>query len=315
VTIPELVDSPESQNFSSRKAPARTQRYNMVNKKKRTRLKSLSQGRPPTAKPVSTISSKATRNQIRTHHKLEKERAKALVAGDDAKAAALATEIELQGGIEGYQRASLIGQTNERGGDSSKVLMEWLNVPALRKLSDGGTSIRMLEVGALSVSNACSKSKIFDMERIDLNSQAEGITQQDFMERPLPLNELEKFDIISLSLVLNYVPDPIGRGQMLLRTLEFLKSPQDAGQLQDCLPSLFLVLPAPCVTNSRYLDENRLEAIMESLDYVNVKKKLSNKLVYYLWRMESSTAKKMSTFKKEEIRSGKSRNNFAIVLK
>jgi 25S rRNA (adenine2142-N1)-methyltransferase len=289
----------------------------MVNKKKRTKLKSLSQGRPRTVKPVGSISSKATRTLIRTHHTLEKERAKALAAGDDAKAAALTKEIELQGGIESYQRASLIGQTSERGGDSSKILMEWLDpiVPALKDLSTGKTSIRMLEVGALSVANACSKSRLFEVERIDLNSQADGILQQDFMERPLPRNELEQFDIISLSLVLNYVPEPAGRGQMLLRTLKFLKERQDVGPVRDFLPSLFLVLPAPCVTNSRYMDEKRLEAIMESLGFVKMKKKLSNKLVYYLWRLEYSTAKRTLTFKKEEIRSGKSRNNFAIVLK
>jgi 25S rRNA (adenine2142-N1)-methyltransferase len=216
----------------------------------------------------------------------------------------------------GIYSANLLG-TSERGGDSSKILMEWLEpiVPALERLSTEGSSIRMLEIGALSITNACSKSRLFDMERIDLNSQAEGITQQDFMERPLPVDKHEQFDIISLSLVLNYVPDPIGRGQMLLRTLKFLKAGERAGRLQDFLPSLFLVLPAPCVTNSRYMDDNRLEAIMESLGYVNVREKLSNKLVYYLWRVESSTPKRTSTFKKEEIRSGKSRNNFAIVLK
>ncbi|PMD65154.1 uncharacterized protein K444DRAFT_582891 [Hyaloscypha bicolor E] len=289
----------------------------MVNKKKHTKLKSLSQGRPPTVKPARSISSKATRNVIRTYHTLDKERAKALAAGDDAKAVALAKQMELQGGIESYQRASLIGQTNERGGDSSKVLMEWLEpiVPALKQLSTEGKSLRMLEVGALSVANACSKSRLFDMARIDLNSQAEGITQQDFMERPLPHDEREKFDIISLSLVLNYVPDPAGRGQMLLRTLEFLTARQYPGQLGDLLPSLFLVLPAPCVTNSRYLDEDRLEAILKGLGFVNSRKKLSNKLVYYMWQLQRPTAKRTLAFKKEEIRSGKSRNNFAIVLR
>jgi 25S rRNA (adenine2142-N1)-methyltransferase len=289
----------------------------MVNNKKRTKLKTLSQGRPPTVKPVRSISSKATRSLIRTHHILEKERAKAVAAGDDAKASSLAKEIELQGGIESYQRASLIGQTNERGGDSSKVLMEWLDpiIPALKELSTRGESIRMLEVGALSVTNACSKSRLFNMERIDLNSQADGIMQQDFMERPLPHDDLERFDIISLSLVLNYVPEPVGRGQMLLRILKFLKARQYVGGPQDFLPSLFLVLPAPCLTNSRYMDENRLEAIMGSLGFVNVRKKLSNKLVYCLWRLEGLTSKGMLTFKKKEIRSGKSRNNFAIVLK
>lgn len=291
--------------------------YIMVKKKKQNKLKSLSQGRPPTIRPVKSISSKATRTLIRTHHTLEKERAKALAAGDDAKAAALSREIQLQGGIESYQRASLIGQTNERGGDSSKLLMEWLDpmVPALKDLSARGESARMLEVGALSITNACSKSRLFDMERIDLNSQADGITQQDFMERPLPCDRQEQFDIISLSLVLNYVPDPAGRGQMLLRTLKFLRAPLDLETPRDFLPSVFLVLPAPCVTNSRYMDENRLEAIMESMGFVNVRKKLSNKLVYYLWRLEHSTAKGMVTFKKEELRSGKSRNNFAIVLR
>jgi 25S rRNA (adenine2142-N1)-methyltransferase len=289
----------------------------MVNKKKHTKLKSLSQGRPPTVKPARSISSKATRNVIRTYHTLDKERAKALAAGDDAKAVALAKQMELQGGIESYQRASLIGQTNERGGDSSKVLMEWLEpiVPALKELSTEGKSLRMLEVGALSVANACSKSRLFDMARIDLNSQAEGITQQDFMERPLPHDEREKFDIISLSLVLNYVPDPAGRGQMLLRTLEFLTARQYPGQLGDLLPSLFLVLPAPCVTNSRYLDEDRLEAILKGLGFVNSRKKLSNKLVYYMWQLQRPTAKRTLAFKKEEIRSGKTRNNFAIVLR
>lgn len=132
--------------------------------------------------------------------------------------------------------------------------MEWLE-PVHASLKDQvikGQPIRLLEVGALSVMNACSKSRLFEIERIDLNSQAEGIKQEDFMARRLPLNEKEQFDIISLSLVLNYVPDAIGRGKMLLRTLEFLNNRQYADEgLQNLLPSLFLVLPAPCVMNSR----------------------------------------------------------------
>jgi 25S rRNA (adenine2142-N1)-methyltransferase len=289
----------------------------MASKKKPVKLKSLSQGRPPNVKPPRSISSKATRTLIRTHHTLEKQRAKAVADGDDSKAAALAKQIELQGGIESYQRASLIGQAKERGGDSSRILMEWLQsvLPSLRDQITQGNSIRMLEVGALSTKNACSRSRLFEIERIDLNSQAEGIKQQDFMERPLPLDEKEKFDIISLSLVLNYVPDPKGRGNMLLRTLKFLRFQQYSGDLQTFLPSLFLVLPAPCVTNSRYMDETKLEALMGSLGYVTVKKKLSNKLVYYLLRMSAAIGKRALSFKKEELRSGKARNNFAIVLK
>ena len=287
-------------------------------KKKTTKLRSLSQGRPPTIKPQKrSISSKATRTLIRTHHTLEKQKAKALADGDVTKAAVIAKQIEQQGGIESYQRASLTGQTKERGGDSSRILMEWLEpvVPVLKDLATNGQAARLLEVGALSVSNACSKSRLFDVERIDLNSQAEGIKQQDFMERPLPQDEKEQFDVVSLSLVLNYVPDPVGRGKMLLRTLTFLKAASPSEALATFLPSLFLVLPVPCVTNSRYMDEAKLESIMRSLGYTEVKKKLSNKLVYYLWRKSAPKPQKTISFKKEELRSGGTRNNFAIVLK
>jgi 25S rRNA (adenine2142-N1)-methyltransferase len=290
----------------------------MASKKKSVKLKSLSQGRPPTVKPLRSLSSKATRTVIRSHHTLEKQRAKALVDGDEAKAATIAQQIESRGGIETYQHASLIGQSSDRGGDSSKILMDWLApiLPALKGLASSGQRVRMLEVGALSVVNACSKSHLFEMERIDLRSQAGGIIEQDFMERPLPRDAKEQFDIISLSLVLNYVPDAIGRGQMLLRTLEFLKAPQyPEGGFRDVFPGLYLVLPAPCVTNSRYMDEAKLEMIMDSLGYIMVKKKLSNKLVYYLWRAVSGENMKRVSFKKVEIRSGKDRNNFSIVLK
>lgn len=290
----------------------------MATKKKKTKVKSLSHGRPPAAISSRSISSKATRTLIRSHHALQKAKTKATSEGNMALAVAIQSQIDVQGGIEGYQRASLQGQRNDRGGDSSRILLEWLEpiIPGLKERGANEAQPRLLEVGALSVSNACSRSKLFEVERIDLNSQAEGIKQQDFMQRPLPLTEKEKFDIISLSLVLNYVPDALGKGKMLLRTLEFLRKRSIYGDgIADFLPSLFLVLPAPCVLNSRYMDEAKLEAIMESLGYVAVRKKLSNKLVYYLWRMEAPVVKPLPLFKKVEIRSGKDRNNFAIVLK
>jgi len=174
----------------------------------------------------------------------------------------------------------------------------------------------MLEVGALSTDNACSRSGFFDLERIDLNSQGKGILQQDFMERPLPRDSAEQFDLISLSLVLNFVPDPKGRGEMLLRTLEFLHEPDTSlsAPPQSFVPSLFLVLPAPCVSNSRYLDEERLVAMMASLGYAKIESKTTQRLVYYLWKRGTKSERPRS-FPKEEIRRGSSRNNFAIVLK
>jgi 25S rRNA (adenine2142-N1)-methyltransferase len=296
----------------------------MAPQKKRTKVTTLAHGRPPKFRPAPSLSRKAAKTLIRTHHTLEKAHAKALAAGDTTAATKISREIDKNGGIKMYQRASLLGQANDRGGDSSKILMDWLKagtcIRASSAVMDSGNGriLRMLEVGALSTSNACSRSGLFEIKRIDLNSQAEGITQQDFMARPFPNGPSEQFDIISLSLVINFVPDPAGRGEMLERTLRFLRksSFEEQSGLQECFPSLFLVLPVSCVTNSRYLDDARLEAIMQALGYEIIQQKLSNKLAYYLWRATNLTlGKRTDSFKKVEVRAGRTRNNFAIVLK
>jgi 25S rRNA (adenine2142-N1)-methyltransferase len=176
----------------------------------------------------------------------------------------------------------------------------------------------MLEIGALSTQNACSKSGHFRIERIDLHSQEEGILQQDFMERPPPKDASERFDVLSLSLVLNFVPDVEGRGDMLRRTVQFLHPPGrylEEPELEAFFPSLFLVLPAPCVTNSRYLDEERLTVIMNSLGYAKTASKTTQRLVYYLWKRASIAQGRGGRFPKKELRPGSSRNNFAVVLK
>ncbi|KAK3375021.1 putative methyltransferase-domain-containing protein [Podospora didyma] len=289
----------------------------MTVKKKRPQ-KSLAAGRPPVLHRPKSISRKSTKALINRVHLLEKRKQQAKSKGDIAEEAAINAEIKALGGLERYQEASLQGQRHDRGGDSSRVLMEWLE-PCLsaHELSPDRPHLRMLEVGALSTQNACSKSGYFEIERIDLNSQAGGILQQDFMERPLPRDDSKRFDVISLSLVLNFVPDPRGRGDMLSRTTQFLRAPEQglgSESLKANFPSLFLVLPAPCVANSRYLDEERLAAIMESLGYSKVASKTTQRLVYYLWKRDPNFTGPGRPFSKKEIRLGPLRNNFAVVL-
>jgi 25S rRNA (adenine2142-N1)-methyltransferase len=284
--------------------------------------KSLSSGRPPNVtKPKASLSSQATRTLIRSHHQLNKKLEIAKSKGNDAEVEDLQKQIEELGGLKSYQQASIQGQSNDRGGDSSVVLMKWLE-PTADVLSKAEPKLRLLEVGALSTSNACSKSGHFDVQRIDLNSQGDGILQQDFMERPLPKSAAEQFDIISLSLVLNYVPDAPGRGEMLKRTCQFLDTrhriDRDAA-VQAVFPALFLVLPAPCITNSRYMDEGRLGKIMGSLGYVLLQRKQTAKLVYYLWQLkslpsEARTKTKTRKFPKKEVNPGAGRNNFSVIV-
>ncbi|KAF4965590.1 hypothetical protein FSARC_6636 [Fusarium sarcochroum] len=281
--------------------------------KKQTRLKSLSSGRPPTVKSSRSMSRKASRTLINTHHQLEKQRRQAAVKGDKVTETRLASDIAKLGGLDHYQKASLQGQSLDRGGDTSKVLLEWLPMSDLKKRTE---SLHMLEVGSLSTRNACSTSGVFTMQHIDLNSQEPGITKQDFMERPLPKDDSEIFDIISLSLVLNFVPEAEGRGQMLLRTLSFLRPTSELSTSSDELfPCLFVVLPRSCVDNSRYFTETRLEELMTMLGYVCMKTKMTQKLAYSLWKRIGTVSDKRPDFAKKEVNPGRTRNNFVMTLK
>ncbi|KAL8648341.1 MAG: hypothetical protein Q9226_006039 [Calogaya cf. arnoldii] len=296
----------------------------MAANKKRRKPLLLSHTRPPTTTKTASLSSQATRSLIRRHHTLRKQIHTAILNGDSASAGKLQAELEASGGLQKYQEASIQGQSSERGGDSSKVLIEWLNELLSqhgRHHIAGSGRLRMLEVGALKVDNACSRSGIFNVTRIDLHSQHPDIQAQDFMQKPVPSSDTlrdEGFDVVSLSLVVNYVGDAFVRGEMLKRVSNFLRSSKltTKDEARSTFPALFLVLPASCVTNSRYMDEERLEGIMISLGYVKTRRKIGKKLVYYLWRHEGNGAGKTQnvSYKKQEIRPGGKRNNFSIIL-
>ena len=285
--------------------------------KKQHRPKLLSSTRPHNIKSVPTLSSRTTRSVVRSYHTLQMQYSAALSKGHTDEAQVIQAKIDASGGLPKYQEASIFGQSKQRGGDTSKVLVKWLTEGERdhKMLVKHGRPLRMLEVGALRPDNACSRSGLFEMERIDLHSQHPAIKEQNFMERPtcrVDILDKEGFDIVSLSLVINFVGNPVERGEMLRRVATFFRQYSD--HRDGIFPSLFLVLPAPCVTNSRYLDDERLDAIMESLRYRRAKRKLSSKLVYYLWVYKAGEAVEPKVFNKSEIRSGKSRNNFAILL-
>ena len=70
---------------------------------------------------------------------------------------------------------------------------------------------RLLEVGALKPDNYASCSLWVEVLPIDLRSQYPGIIEQDFLLMDQEANE-GKWDAISLSLVVNFVPEPKNRG-------------------------------------------------------------------------------------------------------
>ncbi|KAJ9659050.1 25S rRNA (adenine2142-N1)-methyltransferase [Neophaeococcomyces mojaviensis] len=299
-------------------------------------LSSASGGRSESNLPLKNTvnarrkSSKATRKLINTHHQLHKARAAALDSKDHHLVARIDNQIEQLGGLEAYQQASLTGQDKDRGGDSSEKLVEWLRKYDLLGPAKRRDALRVLEVGALSSRNAISgvlSRGVGEIRRVDLHSQEpELIEEIDFMDFPVPEIEAEKYDIISLSLVLNYVPDAAGRGEMLRRTTKFLRSiQQEIESVKDnsnetrhpALPCLFLVLPLPCLNNSRYTTHNHLTTIMQHLGYEEIEHHNSTKLSYMLFKWYGDDMTKNDTpiaFKKSEINPGKTRNNFSIVL-
>lgn len=287
----------------------------------RKRQKTLSHGRPPVSKPKERMTAQRSRTIIRTHHRLHKEHASALKKGDTKLATSIAKAIEENGGLEVYQAASKQGQSKDRGGDSSKVLVDWLHdakviqrAKAKAKEDTSESILRCLEVGALSTTNEISKYPgQIEMTRIDLNSQGAGIEKQNFMDRPLPRSEDDCFDIISLSLVLNYVPDPVQRGEMLKRITQFLGRNDMNQRVNTCiLPCLFFVLPLPCVENSRYLDEELLFRIMTNLGFSLIKKKKTPKLCYYLFSLRTSPSSQKT--EKTKVRDGPGMNNFCVIV-
>jgi len=285
----------------------------------------LKSGRPPLSKAQpATLSSRATRAFIRSHHILQKQLSRAKATGNESRVREIEAEITAHGGLKSYQLASTLGQSRSRGGDSSKILVQWLkddlSIARTQRLT-----VRVLEVGALSTANALNVPGVTTVRRIDLQSSTPGIEETDFMQLPLPSENTGEWEgqrgyhVLSLSLVLNFVSDGGGRGAMLQRTTKFFNGLTEGqkGFEPTVFPCLFLVLPLPCVANSRYLDCERLETMMGSLGYRLIKLKQSKKLFYSLWQydpgqQENWTGPKF--FKKQELAGGKNRNNFCIVL-
>ncbi|WVR09176.1 hypothetical protein IAU60_006238 [Kwoniella sp. DSM 27419] len=270
------------------------------------------------------VSHRVTQSTIAQFHTLLKRQAalKSKLKGcsSDGSVAALQDdlsriekEMEELGGLEAYQEASKLGQSRERGGDSSKVLVQWLVEMGMKTSTiKGKGKLRMLEIGALTPDNYAACSSWIQNHPIDLNSQHPSIKQQDFFERPLPTSEEERFDLISCSLVLNFVNSPAERGRML----SLIHS-----QLRPSTSSLlYLVLPLPCLTNSRYLSVKSFAELMTTIGFRLEKEKWrqGGKVGYWLWSwqippQQSETARTRWGRKVIET-DGPKRNNFAVIL-
>ncbi|KAF7789548.1 hypothetical protein EIP86_000494 [Pleurotus ostreatoroseus] len=276
--------------------------------------------------PVAAGSSNkpsATRAVIRRFHVLKKRQAqlqKGLQYGGTSSGARDAqvelAEIEREmaelGGLEAYQKMSSIGQGNDRGGGSEKVLVEFLAELGYPNKLPKGEKWKVLEVGALKPDNYSSCEAWMDVTPIDLHSRHPAIMEQDFLKLNEDTNR-EQWDLISLSLVVNFVPDLKDRGtagRLPILAYAFLRPGK----------YLFLALPLPCVTNSRYMTPEHLDTLMEALAFTQLKLKWKQggKMAYWLFQKSTNpqqSGRDLTAFEKKQVlRTGNDRNNFAILF-
>ena len=181
------------------------------------------------------------------------------------------------------------------------------------ELSANSSEVKVLEVGAINTEmiEAAKRSKSdyrktdISVRSIDIQSQHPDIEELDFFD--LEKTESTKYDVIVCSMVLNCVPTPDQRGQMLIKLRHHL--------VEDGL--LFLTVPCTCLKLSKYMDKQRFVELIKSLGYSLVEEKETPKVAFFVLKrniVEDEVKHKFS--KLVEIRRGsKYRNLFGVVVK
>jgi 25S rRNA (adenine2142-N1)-methyltransferase len=76
---------------------------------------------------------------------------------------------------------------------------------------------------------------------------------------------------------------------------------------------LYIVLPLPCINNSRYLTHDSFLNLLTQIQFKLLSYKHTKKLSFYLFRLDKSVTLN-TVFPKKQINPGAARNNFSIVL-
>ncbi|XP_022089892.1 25S rRNA (adenine(2142)-N(1))-methyltransferase-like isoform X1 [Acanthaster planci] len=206
--------------------------------------------------------------------------------------------VEELGGLDAYQSASKLGEAHHGNINSAKWVLQKLKELNIRK--EKGTKLKLLDVGALD-NHYRKQKKWIDCTAIDLNPQNGCIIKADFFT--FQNDEPMLYDIIVLSLVLNFVGSPARRGEMLKKCRAICKP----------LGHLFIVLPLACLENSRYLSHELFQEMLESLGCNLTASHSSQKLSFVMCQFTGEPSQRKA-FPKTVVRNGIKRNNFSIVM-
>ena len=211
--------------------------------------------KPVTSQTFRKEKGQRTNDIIRRFHNIHKELEKLKANPNTFKQKQLESELEAKGGIRAYQQASRMGASRF---NSEK----WL----IKNLLSHSKAVSLLDVGALTINYALPQVQVTS---IDLNPCIPQIKKMDFLD----VNE--SYDVVCLSLVLNFTGCPETRAKMIQKCKSVVK--KDG--------FVYIVLPLPCVMNSRHFSEDYfVNSLMKSVDFQFVKKHESKKLSFFIFQ-------------------------------
>ncbi len=224
---------------------------------------------------------------IRRFHELNRRLAAARASGAPT-AAALEAELSAMGGLPAYQHASRVGERKHGATNTSRWVVRLLQ--ERRAAAGDSARLRLLDVGAVTLNYTRERGWI-DCRAIDLHASGPGIEAMDFMALPCDAAECV-FDVVVLSLVLNFVGDAAARGDMVYKAA---RHHLPVGGM------LVVVLPLACVDNARFCDEATLTALLAACGLQTLRAHRSKSLFYAAYTLERPAPPTRPAFSRRQV--------------
>lgn len=244
----------------------------------------------------------STSDQIGAFHVVLKRLAQARSQGNKVLCDELNTQLNNMGGLKAYQALSLFGESVSGFNSSLFVLQQ------LRQLypQQQQRPLRLLDVGSIQCHY---NDPLVDAVSIDLYSDDPNVLNVDFFDFA-PQQPVASFDVVVLSLVLNFVPLATQRGLMLHLTSTLLR-PQSG--------LCFVILPVACINNSRYFRYALWERLCRRVGLHCIHHQTTDRLFMCVLRKQEQVVGKNgfemeAMFRRKLCRGGRNRNNFLVLL-
>eukprot|EP01039_Chlorochromonas_danica_P005582 gene5582-6145_t len=138
-----------------------------------------------------------------------------------------------------------------------------------------------LEIGAINTQ--LQQASFLNVRSIDLHSQHALIEEKDFFE----ILPEQSYDVVVCSMVINYVTDPMRRGEMIGRLCQQLSTRRegDGGAL------LFLILPKRCLSSPFFSSLDDFQHLLEWVFGLTLCQPVhfTPKVAFFVLRLSSST--------------------------